>query len=645
MPYKGEERRKYIRLSSCFPVEFSLIFIDGRPPSKKYQGFSHDVSKGGLCIRVRDLQPEDAEALLQKKAKLRLAINIRVPLFRKPIYATCNAARLEETKKDPSGILYSIGASYEDIDPHQQNQIINHARRLKWAPRIAAIVIIILLSGLLAAYLYQDRISKQNKALVGRLVEVSEKRNDIFKRLNNLDQAKMFLEKELSQSQNKIQELKIAISEATEAEAEEKRLKIAKFQSEVEILQQENLALKDKIEDITKGEVLLEKQLASIEVESAHLELASVQKMKDWISIHRNSRTGLVISYEGDKSLQDWGFTYDEALAAQAFLCFDDIEKASSILDFYKDKAKREKGLFYNAYDAYTGRPVEYTIHSGPNLWLAITACKFMKYTDNPAYLKLAEDITNIMISMQKQSEDGSIKGGPKVSWVSTEHNMDAYALFGMLYELTKNKKYEKAKEAAFSWLKQSAYNKPQGRFNRGRGDATIATDTFSWAIASIGPKTLKENGMDPDGIMEFAEKECKVKTQFYRPDNRGTEVIGFDFAKAANLGRGGVISCEWTAQMVAAFKIMANYHQNQGNLKKASMYSKKAQFYLTQLSKMVISSPSPTGQGEGCLPYASIDNVDTGHGWRVAKGRRTGSVAATVYYIFAQRGYNPLKL
>ena len=246
---------------------------------------------------------------------------------------------------------------------------------------------------------------------------------------------------------------------------------------------------------------------------------------------------------------------------------------------------------------------------------------------------------------MQSQSEDGGIKGGPKVSWVSTEHNMDAYALFNMLYELTKKKKYKQAEETAFSWLKMSAYNKPQGRFNRGKGDATIATDTFSWAIASTGPQMLKENGMDPDRIMEFAEKECRVNVQFYRPDDISTEVIGFDFAKAAHLGRGGVVSCEWTAQMVVAFRIMADYHQARGDIEKSSVYSKKAEYYLTQLSKMVISSPSPSGQGEGCLPYASIDNVDTGHGWRVAKGKRTGSVAATIYYIFAQRGYNPLKL
>ena len=59
----------------------------------------------------------------------------------------------------------------------------------------------------------------------------------------------------------------------------------------------------------------------------------------------------------------------------------------------------------------------------------------------------------------------------------------------------------------------------------------------------------------------------------------------------------------------------------------------------------MVISSPSKTGQGEGCLPYASDAFADTGHGWRTPKGKRTGSVAGTAYTIFASLEYNPLSL
>jgi hypothetical protein len=56
------------------------------------------------------------------------------------------------------------------------------------------------------------------------------------------------------------------------------------------------------------------------------------------------------------------------------------------------------------------------------------------------------------------------------------------------------------------------------------------------------------------------------------------------------------------------------------------------------------MSSPSPSGQGENCLPYASQDFVDTGHGWYTPKGKDTGSVSGTTYTIFAYYNYNPLE-
>ena len=96
---------------------------------------------------------------------------------------------------------------------------------------------------------------------------------------------------------------------------------------------------------------------------------------------------------------------------------------------------------------------------------------------------------------------------------------------------------------------------------------------------------------------------------------------------------------------MVTAFQVMAAHYEVLGDAAKASAYRKKAATYLGELDKMVISSPSPSGQGAGCLPYASQPNADTGHGWRTPSGSQTGSVAGTAYTIFAKKDYNPLAL
>jgi hypothetical protein len=59
----------------------------------------------------------------------------------------------------------------------------------------------------------------------------------------------------------------------------------------------------------------------------------------------------------------------------------------------------------------------------------------------------------------------------------------------------------------------------------------------------------------------------------------------------------------------------------------------------------MIITSPSPSGQGGNCLPYATDENIDTGHGWMTPKGKSTGSLAGTAYAVFAFYHYNPLEL
>jgi hypothetical protein len=93
------------------------------------------------------------------------------------------------------------------------------------------------------------------------------------------------------------------------------------------------------------------------------------------------------------------------------------------------------------------------------------------------------------------------------------------------------------------------------------------------------------------------------------------------------------------------SFKIMADFYYKKDMIAKARAYEMKADGYLQGLGNMIISSPSPSGQGESCLPYATQDFVDTGHGWVTPKGKSTCSLAGTTYALFAYYNYNPLEL
>jgi hypothetical protein len=365
--------------------------------------------------------------------------------------------------------------------------------------------------------------------------------------------------------------------------------------------------------------------------------------MYGWLKSHQNLHTGLIASFEGDPSLEDWAFTYDQSLASQTFLVFGDLKNAESILSFYANRAQREKGAFYNTYDAMSGDPVETIIHAGPNIWLGIAALQYEYRVKDARFVPLARSVADWVIGMQ--DAEGGVRGGPTVAWYSTEHNLDAYAFFAMLHRVTGDTKYGQAAEKTLAWIKKYAYSVKEKRMNRGKGDATIATDTFSWAIAALGPAKLKEIEFDPEAIIEFAEEHCEVSVNYRQPGGQAGTARGFDFAKAENIGRGGVISTEWTAQVIVTYQVLADHFKALGDAEKAALYADKSNFYLNELQKLIITSPSRTGQGRGCLPYASIDNVDTGHGWRTPKGRRTGSVSATAYGIFAWIGYNPFDL
>ncbi len=253
-------------------------------------------------------------------------------------------------------------------------------------------------------------------------------------------------------------------------------------------------------------------------------------------------------------------------------------------------------------------------------------------------------EIAQGIMNLQKQDAEGGLRGGPDVEWYATEHNLDAYAFFDMLYKLTNKQKYLDARDKIISWLQKHTYDRTDIPVKRGKGDSTIATDTYAWSIAAIGPQELERLGMNPDKIIEFAENTCAAVVNYARPDGRKVEIKGFDFAPQVHVARGGVISSEWTAQMVISFRIMSEFYLKKGDNVKARAYQLKADEYLGSLANMIISSPSPSGQGESCLPYATQDSVDTGHGWFTPKGKSTGSLSGTTYTIFAYYNYNPLE-
>ncbi|MCX5701041.1 MAG: PilZ domain-containing protein [Candidatus Omnitrophica bacterium] len=641
----GEDKRKYVRVDTVFPVQFRLESNDGKAfISNWLQGFTNNISNGGICLCVNNLDPELAKVL--KTQKIRVSLEIEFPISRRPIIAHARLTWIKDISGSPN--KYLVGLAYETINLSQNKKLMRYV----WAKKIFAPVglglIILLGAALLLNSFINMRLVQGNKILTEQLVSALQESNLAKQKIKQISGERIALEK-------KIKTLEISILSVVKERANlgsvskekftEQSLKIEELNNLIQQLSGEKAGLMNQLTSLQHTESVASEELLKIDKKVNGLEKANLDKMYKWVQVHQNPRTGLALSFEGDRDMKGWAFTYDQSLAAQAFLLFDDFEKVHKVFDFFKNRAAKTNGLFYNAYYVNDGEPSEYVVQVGPNLWIGIAIVQYTYKTQDKTYLDLAESIAQRIIALQKQDAQGGIRGGPDIEWYSTEHNLDAYAFFNMLYQLTGKQDYLEARDKVLEWLQKHSYDSLDIPIKRGKGDSTIATDTYAWSIAAIGPEKLESMGMSPDRIMDFAESNCVVTVSYLRPEGQVVNIKGFDFAAERHVARGGVISSEWTAQMIIAFKMMADYYSEKGMTARGRSYKLKAEEYLSSLGSMIISSPSPSGQGGSCLPYATQDFVDTGHGWLTPKGKATGSIAGTVYTIFAYYNYNPLEL
>ncbi|MFC1755573.1 PilZ domain-containing protein [Thermoproteota archaeon] len=674
-----EERRKYRRLDSVFPVEFQILNKDQHPISKWYQAFSQDISKGGICLTVNNLSPEESEDL--NREGVGLLLQIHPPLSGKEFLAYANVAWIKKLGELPLA-QHVIGIRFTKVAAGHIGNLFFRIRLKSITWRILQCLVIGMLFYLGFVAVDNYRLKNQNVTIMKKYSELLKKDLRLSQKQQELAQEKEALglklnkssaavislvgdmqrmkeikDKEIVALEEKILHLKIKDSENEKGVAYQQELKrsledlksqkdkkIKDFEEEIVSIKDTSRALEIDLERVESRELEVNKEV-SLDIEEKAAYGSQLKKgFYDWIKRHQKQKTGLVVSFEGDRDLKDTSFTYDQSLAVISFVLFGDYDDAKRGLDFFVKDAKRtQRGGFYNAYSSDSGDVLEHIAHAGPNAWLGIALLRYADKTKDQRYIAKAEEIADWIISLQ--DKEGGIVGGEGISWYSTEHNLSSFVFFQMLYESTKDTRYKDVSDSILRWLTRYAYGNNSLPVKRGKGDSAIATDTYAWSIAALGPKLLKKLDMDPDAIIKFAIENCLVSNNIRNTLGEELSVTGFDFARHEHMARGGVISCEWTAQMILAFSVMSEYYRNEVDSTKSIYYQNLVTQYLYELSKMVIISPSAFGQGTWCLPYASQENVGTGHGWRTPKGDRTGSVASTAYAIFAISGFNPLSL
>ncbi len=633
------------------PVEFFILDAKGEKMTPWLQGFTRDIGKGGIRLLINDLWWGFADRLSYPGAQLSLCIDL--PFKSQAVCLKAQISWLRQRRLKNFN-RYTVGLRFMEDDNQKAKFLFKYALVKKFTPLVVTGVITILLFFSFSLFWRTSSLVRKNRRLVSNYVSILEKKSALEDILENEANSKIFFEErqlnltksidslskevilwqsqydELLQSQN--------ADRANLEEAAKLKEKLSLLRLELASLRRENDFLKAKEKENKAAALKIQEEVESLQQEELKSSQELIGGMYNWIKNRQDLRRGLILSYEGDNSLDRICFTYDQALATIVFLISGDKQRAEKILDFYLKKINEGQGI-YNAYFTQ-GDVFEYVLHSGPNAWLGLAALCYTKETGNEKYLPIAREVSNLLLELM--DAEGGIKGGPDESWYSTEHNLDVFSFFNLFYQLSGEKKYLNAAQKIKNWVCRYSYTRYGPPVKRGKGDSTIATDTYTWSITAFGPEELFTLKMNPETILKFAVKHCKVGVKFKR--KRGeVELEGFDFAKAKNAPRGGVVSGEWTSQMILAFEIMADYFQDK-NTNKSGEYFKKALFYFNELQKMLIVSPSPVGRGDPCLPYASSPSIDTGHGWRTPRGNRTGSLASTAYFLIAYYGYNPLR-
>lgn len=308
------------------------------------------------------------------------------------------------------------------------------------------------------------------------------------------------------------------------------------------------------------------------------------------------SPVGLVDSYVEDNV--DYAYTYDNALAAMAFISAGDMTSAETILDAFATIGPEPEGGFLDCYRTNSGAP-NGTLSIGHNAYLLQAMNLFYLQTADPKYNTIARGIADYLLSLQ--DVDGGIVGMAGVTWKSAESNFGALSGIHNLGKVQNLSSYVDSASQIRNFLVTECWNGT--RFLRGENDPVIVTDTQSLGGMVLGPDY--KNGA-------YWVEGYTLTTKRY--DGRKS-VTGFDFNDDKD-----TVWTEGTFQEAMAFLVASD--------------TSKYNFYKTESEKL-FNSPS------GAFWLAS--NTGTAGGsWILRKWQ---AAAPTAWYICAYNQDNVLEL
>ena len=216
---------------------------------------------------------------------------------------------------------------------------------------------------------------------------------------------------------------------------------------------------------------------------------------------------------------------------------------------------------------------------------------------------------------------------GTKIEWKSTEHNIDMVGLFGMLHQLTKDRKWHHARKHARKFVK-SMWDEKEGRFHIGtkpdgvttNRDEYIPEDVQSWGYLALRSDRYRQ-------ALDWNIANLEVTDD----SNPSQPVVGVRFALQINpdyeYKNDNTVWLEGTAHMALALRVSGKKKHKQ-----------KAGVYLDSIHKEQLHGPNADGKGIQANSKEGFSGGDDVNYTSLHTG-------ATAWYIMAKQELNPFHL
>ena len=270
---------------------------------------------------------------------------------------------------------------------------------------------------------------------------------------------------------------------------------------------------------------------------------------------------------------------------------------------------------------------------SGNQAWAGMALAHLAHVTKDTKYRDGALRIGEWLLRETKDTRGrGGFTGGyrsdgTKIEWKSTEHNIDMVGLFGMLHQLTKDRKWRRARKHARKFVK-SMWDKKEERFHIGtkpdgvtiNRDEYIPEDVQSWGYLALRSDRYRR-------ALDWNIAHLEVTDN----SNPSQPVVGVRFAlqiKKEHKGKNdNTVWLEGTAHMALALRVSGK-----------KKHKKRAKVYLDNIHKEQLSGPNADGKGIQANSREGFSGGDD-------KNHTSLHTGTTAWYIMAKQELNPFHL